>query len=164
MLIVIFALGAIALGVGVIVYQIYRSRRHYGCRKPQIPEEVHAAFIIGGGALMIVSAVTALCIGIKLSNSMIIDDKITMYKAQNEEIEQRVSALVDNYMEYEQDTYNNINCDDPMSLVILLPELKSSELVNSQIELYVFNNNKIIELEAEKLECKPFRWWLYFGN
>lgn len=164
MLIVFFAIGVIALVIGVIAYRIYRERGRWNSIKLQPPAEVHQTFFIIGGALMMVSVIVAICIGIKLSNSMIIDNKIAMYEAQNEDIEQRVSVLVDTYMQYEQDTYNNINCDDPMSLVILMPELKSSELVNSQIELYAANNNKIIELEAEKLEYRPLRWWLYFGN
>lgn len=38
-----------------------------------------------------------------VTNSWSIDDKIAMYQEENDEIEEEISALVENYMEYEAD-------------------------------------------------------------
>lgn len=93
-----------------------------------------------------------------------IDEKITAYQEANEDIETQISALVQNYMEYEKDTFSSLKNEDYMSLVSLYPELKSDELVQSQMSVYVENNKKILELKEQKIDIAKSKWWLYFGK
>ena len=93
-----------------------------------------------------------------------IEKKIAAYEESNEEIETQIGTLVQNYMEYEKDTFSSIKNEDYMFLVLLYPELKSDELVQSQMSLYVDNNKKILKLKEQKIDIAKSKWWLYFGK
>ena len=93
-----------------------------------------------------------------------IEKKIAAYVESNEEIETQIGTLVQNYMEYEKDTFSSIKNEDYMFLVLLYPELKSDELVQSQMSLYVDNNKKILKLKEQKIDIAKSKWWLYFGK
>ena len=72
-----------------------------------------------------------------------IDEKIAMYQEENTEIEEQIDMLVQNYMQYESDTYGDLKGNDAVTLVSLYPDLKSDGLVQKQIEVYTTNNKKI---------------------
>ena len=93
-----------------------------------------------------------------------IEKKIAAYEESNEEIETQIGTLVQNYMEYEKDTFSSIKNEDYISLVSLYPELKSDELVQSQMSLYLDNNKKILKLKEQKIDIAKSKWWLYFGK
>lgn len=93
-----------------------------------------------------------------------IEKKIVAYEENNEEIETQIGTLVQNYMEYEKDTFSSIKNEDYISLVSLYPELKSDELVQSQMSLYLDNNKKILKLKEQKIDIAKSKWWLYFGK
>ena len=112
---------------------------------------VICAFFIIGFAIVCSTLVTA-------------DKQIVMYEEENSNIECRINEMVNNYMIYEKDTYSEFKFDDIMAAVTIYPELKSDELVKTQIDIYVENNNKIKQLKTDKIECSVFKWWLYFGN
>ena len=97
-----------------------------------------------------------------------INPKIEMYQEENNNIETTIAETVKDYMKYEENIVNkssesikNINI---VLLTQLYPELKSSELVNKQIEVYVNNNEKIKQLKEEKINIDIFKWWVYFGK
>ena len=112
---------------------------------------LHVLFFIIGFAIICSTLVTA-------------DKQIAMYEEENSNIEYRINEMVNNYMVYEKDTYSEFKFDDIMAAVTIYPELKSDELVKTQIDIYVENNNKIKQLKTDKIECSVFKWWLYFGN
>lgn len=93
-----------------------------------------------------------------------IDEKIAMYQEENTKIEKQIDALVQNYMQYESDTYGEFKSSDAITLVSLYPDLKSDELVQQQIEVYTTNNQKIKELKEQKIDINKDKWWLYFGE
>ena len=94
-----------------------------------------------------------------------VEAKIEMYEQENIEIEQKVKETVRAYMEYEQETYNNLVKDaDLMTVVIKYPELNSNELAKAEIEMYKENNTHIKILKEEKISKKTMSWWLYFGD
>ena len=84
--------------------------------------------------------------------------------AENSKIEESINDTVENYMRYEKDTYSQFKVDDVFAAVNLYPELKSDELVKSQMDIYVANNEKIKELKEDKIDASVIRWWLYFGR
>lgn len=98
-----------------------------------------------------------------LGNNKIINEKIEMYKEENRTIEEQIDILVKEYMKYEGDTLKEFSSESSITLVTLYPNLKSDELVKTQINLYIENNNKIKKLKEKKLNYRLAKWWLYFG-
>lgn len=97
-----------------------------------------------------------------------VDERISIYEEQNEEIEKDISIIVENYMKYETETYsqfkNKNDNTNVIAMVQLYPELKANELVQQQIQVYTSNNAEIKRLYEEKINYKPAKWWLYFGG
>lgn len=99
-----------------------------------------------------------------LVDTRIIDKKIKLYESQNKDIEEKIEVTVKNYMEYEGNTYKELKPDSYIQIINLYPELKADKLVEQQINLYLKNNKKIIELKEEKLNKTIYKWWVYFGK
>lgn len=116
-----------------------------------------------GSIFAIVYAVAIVIIGVRLSNSITIDDKINLYKTENTTIETQIEETVKEYKNYERNTFEKIK-GNVSALITLYPELKSDELVKKQIDTYIKNNNKIKSLKEEKIDMKIYKWWLYFGG
>lgn len=100
----------------------------------------------------------------KVVDLKVIDEKIAMYEEENANIESDIAIAVKGYQDYETEIFTNAASDSPIVLVSLYPELKSDELVKSQIDVYIVNNEKIKELKEKKINGKVYRWWLYFGK
>lgn len=100
----------------------------------------------------------------QLGQAKIIDEKIVMYQEENKQIESQIDTLVKEYMQYEGNTLKEFTSNSSITLVTLYPNLKSDELVKSQINAYTENNNKIKELKESKLNYRLAKWWLYFGR
>lgn len=121
-----------------------------------------AAFPLTG---FIIKLGIAICLLVKLVGTSVIDEKIELYSTQNEEIEKKVEEVVKQYMKHEQDTFTELKTDtNYITLVTLYPELKSDELIKSEINLYEKNNKKIIALKEQKIDKTIYKWWLYFGK
>lgn len=73
-------------------------------------------------------------------------------------------TLVKEYMEHEDNTFENARSKDTMTLVSLYPELKSDSLVKEQISVYNKNNAQIKKLKEKKIDVSVAKWWLYFGK
>lgn len=114
--------------------------------------------------LAIVDFVVIIIVTVLLVNTRVIDNKIELYTEQNKKIENQVEIAVKNYMNFESDTYKDLKIDSYITLANLYPELKSNELVQQQINLYLDNNKKIISLNEKKINKKIYAWWLYFGK
>ena len=91
-----------------------------------------------------------------------IDDKIKLYQEENKNIEAEITKIVNNYQGYEKEIIENVA--DMEVLLIKIPELKTSELVKKQMDLYIKNNDKIKELKESKINDKTVKWLLYFGK
>lgn len=121
--------------------------------------------VLGIGIFGLMICIIAMIIlGVNVSKVRVIDDAIAMYEEENAEIEEQITAIVDNYMKHESDVFENVGSDSPIVLAQLYPELKADTLVNSQIDIFVKNNEKIKELKLRKINASVYRWWLYFGK
>ena len=119
--------------------------------------------IVGGLAFLVAFLVTiGLCVNV--SNQRVIDAKIAMYQEENTKIEAQIAETVKQYQQYETDIFTSVAPDSAITLVALYPELKADTLVQSQIEVYIANNEKIKSLKEEKIDGTVCRWWLYFGS
>ena len=124
-----------------------------------------AAGMITVGAMGLIGCIVGLGIIItKVVDLKVIDEKIAMYEEENTNIESDIAVAVKGYQDYETEIFTNAANDSPIVLVSLYPELKSDELVKSQIDVYIANNEKIKELKEKKINGKVYRWWLYFGG
>lgn len=99
-----------------------------------------------------------------ISDGITAKEKIKMYQEENTKIEEQIDILVKQYMNYEKSTFKEFSKEDSMTLISLLPELKSDELVQQQINVYVENNRKIKEQKENKINFKLGKWLLYFGG
>lgn len=169
MLILLFVIGLLILGIGIYGgvnqrYYSYEERKGIIKKFKNACNEggLHCYFNFIGTTIVIISFIAVLIVGSIYSNHMIIDDKIELYQTENSTIENNIADIVESYKDYEQNTFEKCKTNPTIALEIY-PELKSNELVNKQIEVYVKNNKKIKKLKEEKLDYKVLAWWLYFG-
>lgn len=127
-------------------------------------DEIAAPIIVISVISMIVSIIATIYFGVNVKSNDVIDDKIAMYQEENAKIEEQIAIVVSDYMEHESKVFDNAKVSSPIILAQLYPELKSDELVKSQIDIYVANNEKIKDLKLQKINDSVYRWWLYFGK
>lgn len=146
------------LSVALFIFTKYKDNNSDGWDDRWI-----APYIISGifGAL---TFVTWLIILIILISCRTINPRIEMLMEQNKQIEEKVAVSVEQYMNYEKDTFIELKPESYINLVNLYPELKSDTLIQKQIELYTSNNEKIVELKEAKIEETIYKWLLYFGK
>ena len=157
MILVILAVGILLMVVGFnldINYYSHNEARSGIC---------FSMFIIGF-VVAIGAFITSIIFMVGVANANSIDDKIAMYYEENTKIESQVDDIVNRYIEYETETFEVDSEVSPLVMASLYPELKSNTLVESQIEIYVENNEKIKELKELKIGASVTRWWLYFGK
>lgn len=123
-------------------------------------------FISLTGAVLIgiVEIITICSIIPIMVNGITASEKIKMYQTENNKIENQIGELVKGYMDYESETYKNFKNESSITMVNLYPDLKSNELVQKQMNIYLTNNDKIKELNEKEIDTKIGKWLLYFGN
>ena len=164
-MIVLFGIiSAISLIVGVIIYNINEKKINIKGGYSETLYNGSSATMIIGGAILVVCIIASLCVGGKISSLSYIDDKVALYQTENDRIESEINTIIENYKDYEQGTFERFKGKDATTLVTLFPELKSDKLVKKQIDIYNDNKKKIVQLKEEKINVKPFKWWLYFGS
>lgn len=93
-----------------------------------------------------------------------IEEKIQIYEDQNTQIEQSIDAAVKAYCEHEQITYVQMS-DGAVALVAAAyPELASSELVKTQMEVWTSNSHELKELKSKLVDFHRAQYFLYFGG
>ena len=93
-----------------------------------------------------------------------IQEKIQIYEDQNTQIEQSIDAAVKAYCEHEQITYVQMS-DGAVALVAAAyPELASSELVKTQMEVWTSNSYELKELKSKLVDFHRAQYFLYFGG
>lgn len=130
-----------------------------------------------GGITVFIGGILELCVvtgiivaGVNISRLQVADSKIAMYEEENNKIQEQISSIVENYKDYEKNTYTeslkniDIKNTDVVVLAQLYPDLKADGMVTKQMDIYTENNNKIKELKEQKLDYQIAKWWLYFGK
>lgn len=152
MLIVVFAIGAILITVAIV-------GMHLGWFGD-------GGIILGafGVVISLVAVVWGICLICDVATGFTIDEKIEMYEEENANIEKYINEIVDEYKDFEIETYSEWKDKDAMTAITFIPELKSDTLVQKQIEVYVQNKENIKSLKKEKIDLKVEKWMLYFGS
>ena len=117
------------------------------------------AVTIGVTEVVIIAVIIAF-----MTNGITASEKIKMYQTENKKIENQIGELVKGYMDYESETYKNFKNESSITMVNLYPDLKSNELVQKQMNIYLTNNDKIKELNEKEIDTKIGKWLLYFDN
>lgn len=119
-------------------------------------------FAVVSGVAVVISSIIYLDIVAQYPFN--VDKKIQMYQEENQAIETKIKETVRAYMNYEQETYQNlVQNADLTTLVIEYPELNSNELVIAEIDTYKENNNKIKELKEQQIDKRIKGFWLFFN-
>ncbi len=129
-------------------------------------ETYDCAAAITWAALGIVVVVALICAYI-ISEEGARQEKLSMYEQENARIESDIATMIDQYMTYEGNIVDRAsvkNNESALALVNLYPDLKTSELVNQQIQIHTENNAKIKELKEDLIDLQVAKWWLYFGG
>ena len=129
-----------------------------------VDDDIGFPIAIIGAFCLIVSLIVLIALGVNVSELSTIDARIEMYQEENTKIEQQIANVVTQYQQYETEIFTTVAPEDSIALVALYPELKSDTLVQTQIEVYTENNEKIKSLKEEKINGSVLRWWLYFGR
>lgn len=117
-----------------------------------------------GVVLAIVCGIWTLWNIIVVADGFGIEEKIGIYEEQNAQIEQSIDAAVKAYCEHEQITYVQMS-DGAVALVAAAyPELASSELVKTQMEVWTSNSNELKELKSRLVDFHRAQYFLYFGG
>ena len=118
------------------------------------------------GFLCVILLISDCVCGVNLfSKSYIIPKKIAMYEEENQKIESKINATVEKYMQYEKDIVYEVSPeDDSITLISLYPDLKSDQLIQSEIDTYIKNNNTIKELKTGMINVSIYRFLVYFGH
>lgn len=116
------------------------------------------------GICSFICIIAMLIVGGNLVNGNVIQDKIEMYKSENAEIDSQICEIVEGYKSYEKETFEKVSNKSANVLVELYPDLKTNELVQKQMEIYMSNKKKVVSLQEDLINQKPLRWWLYFGG
>ena len=151
----------LAICIAMFIYGIYRDKKY---SRGWNDDGVGMAFMIVGAFIGIVALGATLVLGCCVSNVTVIDERIAMYQEENTKIEEQIATVVSEYQEYEKGIISEVKPESAITYVSLYPDLKADSLVQSQIEVYVSNNNKIKELRDQKISGSVYRWWLYFGG
>ena len=148
----------VILGISILLMVIGDVLFNISC------EEVGAPIIVISTISLIASIIATIYFGVNVKGNDVIDDKIAMYQEENSKIEEQIAIVVSDYMEHESKVFDSAKVSSPVILAQLYPELKSDELIKSQIDIYVANNEKIKDLKLKKINISVYRWWLYFGK
>lgn len=99
-----------------------------------------------------------------VSSGFGIQEKIQIYEDQNTQIEQSIDAAVKAYCEHEQITYVQMSEGAVALVAAAYPELASSELVKTQMEVWTSNSHELKELKSKLVDFHRAQYFLYFGG
>ena len=127
-------------------------------------EMINFLSLLGAVAIGVTEVTIIAVIIAFMTNGITASEKIKMYQTENKKIENQIGELVKGYMDYESKTYKNFKNESSITMVNLYPDLKSNELVQKQMNIYLTNNDKIKELNEKEIDTKIGKWLLYFDN
>ncbi len=161
MLILIFAIFIIAMVISIIFMVRNGNLKNDNYYTKY---DLYSSLTIVFAIISCIFLIAICCITPKVATASTIDAKIEMYEQENAKIEQSIDEIVDNYMKYEKETYDEFKSESAITLVSMIPELKADELVMQQIKTYTNNNNVIKGLKEQKIDMAKTKWILYFGK
>lgn len=156
MVIALFAFGLLLIGIGCVVY--WRDLSEEG---------VIGCIAWGCGGVSIVISIIMACVSWHniAVQGPILEQQIAMYEQENAVIEENVAKIVQNYLTYEHETYEELKPEYQNSITVasLYPKLSGDTVVTKQIETYMANRQTIFYLKDKKIGLSKYHWLLYLG-
>jgi hypothetical protein len=147
---------AIALGLVLLAEFIDGSTNKFGFLAV-VPGVLGTIFAVIFGIWTLLNIVT-------VASGFGIQEKIEIYENHNAQIEQSIDAAVKAYCEHEQITYTQMS-DGAVALVAAAyPELASSELIKTQMEVWTSNSHELKKMKSKLVDFNQARYFLYFGG
>ena len=151
----------LGVSIALLIFGIFLdSASSFNSMGENVGVFLEIAFGIMTGIAAIATIILICCV---TSNSTV-TERIALYEEENRKIEQQIDILVKEYQEYESGVIADVTVDSAIMLVNLYPELKADQLVSSQIDIYLKNNEEIKSLKVSEINAGVVRWWLYFGG
>ena len=163
-LIIIFMIVIMLFAIKSYRKEISKMKKTYGYITESMDEYpiVQIVTAIICFVIIIVSFLFSIISAVDILGESATRNNITMYEMENEKIESSVSELIEKYMNYESDIFNDMENKSDMILVSLYPDLKSDELVKQQIEIYNENNAEIKELKEKLNNLETMKKIVFF--
>ena len=160
MVILIFGIALVALIVFLVLRVKYPIEKDY-----LLDSHSFFTFMSWVSGIVVLGSFISFCsLSTTVSTENTIDEKIKMYQEENANIEKDIDKVVKEYLKHEHDTYADLKTEESsITLVTLFPDLKSDNLVQQQLNIYVRNNSTIKYLKEEKIDISKKKWILYFG-
>ena len=133
MLIVLFAIFLLMITIGIVITKAGIGKEYRDEKDDVIFFGMFTIFL--GGIIELIIVVSIIVNATKVSKISIMDSKIAMYEEENNNIQKSVSEIVENYMNYESNTYaSSIEKIDLKNLDVIMatqiyPDLKANGLV-----------------------------------
>ena len=161
MLILILGLAFVAM----IAFMILSTKTKSAEKDKFSPRGLFWSLGLVFGSIVFSMIIAICCLVPKIAEVAILDEKIAMYQEENEKIEEDIDKIVKEYLKHEQDTFVDLKTEQSsITLLTLLPELKSDNLVQQQLKSYLENNEKIKSLKEKKIDISKLKFILYFGK
>ncbi|MFI3329090.1 MAG: hypothetical protein R3Y05_01235 [bacterium] len=116
-----------------------------------------------GGLAFFISIIMLIVGCVSISDGIIAGELIVSYETKLEEKKEELYNIVDLYMEYEGSVIDGLTKENASSFIMVIPELKTSELVIEVIYLINEYDLKILEQQTKKVSANVWKWWIYFG-
>ena len=117
-------------------------------------DTVGGLIFLNGLVIFILLIIVLVCTCNYCAITTLSDQQIKLYTEQNNDIENKVSLVVDKYLKHEKDTYATLKPKAKITLASIYPELQSNKLVQQQIQLYNENNKKITNCKLQKIKSQ----------
>lgn len=86
-----------------------------------------------------------------------VEKKIMLYEDQNKTIDKEMQEIVSSTYDKEIDTMKSLKTGSASSLVMIFPKLKSINLVNKQMDIYMSNKDKINKLRERYIDMEKYK-------
>lgn len=91
------------------------------------------------------------------------DRKIAVLEEKNELVLKQIEPIVNGYLAYESETLKEVSSENVVAL-FKYPELKGNEILKSQIEIIIKNQDEITKLKLSKAELNKYKLWIFMGE
>lgn len=134
------------LGIVLIILSIYLTRL-------SIKKDTDSYF--GYALVLFISAIVVIVVYNPLSYYIEynkVNQKVILYEQQNKDIDNEIRDIVTSTYEKETELYKDIKNKKATSLILMFPKVKSIDLVNKQISIYMKNKEKINKLKEKRID------------
>ena len=123
-----------------------------------------ATGIVFSAVATVVAFVMLLVAAVQVSSEKAFNRKIEIYQEENTRLEQSIDSIVQNYLRYETDLYEQFKNESSIVLIQMFPELQGKDLVMQQLAVLQGNNQDIKSLKSRIADLSTWKFWLYCGG